>query len=217
MIRLSSIVLVLATIPCFADTTIFECAKDLAVLNFSTRELGPIFTQDGIAFTSLSYAEPPASPQKRFVVITKNEILSAPLGELTLQKLSFYVNGVQFYINYMHGEFLGNRYFEFIRQDLPIGKSAREYKQLTLTSAPEVKKALFTLMSEQLDQTLKGMSDGAVDRTKAALFPLKSCQQIATETKDAEFLRNISYLNASTRTKQFNSRAPASLPPDPPY
>ena len=200
------LVSLLISLPAFASD-LYTCAKDLSLLHSNVRALGPIFFREEIAFSSIN------ENGRLFIVITPNQIFTAPIDQSVINRVSFRLSGSTYYVSYMHGEITGNRYFEFAKNIIPSGRDKTDFKPLDLKPAPWMSTTLIGMMDDQMDQILSDIRLGAVDKSKAYYFPLNSCQRLPGGGFHAQQLRhNVDVLHVWTKTPiQTSSRMPASL------
>jgi hypothetical protein len=212
--RLILILSALLSFPVFADNSaLYTCARDLALVNFKQQALGPIFYQEGIAFTAADISA--TDHRKMFVVMTRNEVYAVLLNSAAVQRMFFRLNGASWFVGYMHGEILGDRYLEFSRNSVPDGKKASDYSFVELKPAPYMASAMLEAMSRQLDQVLAAISDGSLDKRAAAKFELATCRSLNQTSVAAEVRHKVDVFRVWTAGPTADSpRMPASVSRD---
>jgi hypothetical protein len=193
-----------------ADAPLYNCAKNLANLNTSSRSLGPVFFEENIAFTSTS--EEPGVGQKMFIVITPNQVLATPMSDLAIQRYLFRVGSDRYFIGYMHGEILGNRVFEFSRGSVPAGKRFDDYKAVEMNTGNQFIPAISGLLDQQLDEILKLITDGNIEKSKTATVSIAACQKLEPSLHGKSLSHNVDVYNVWAQQPTVAIRLPASRP-----
>lgn len=192
-------------------SSLYTCSREMATLNRARRPLGPLFTEDHIVFGSVDLGDG-LHGDKKFFILTPSGVYAAALEEVPIHNLRFVVGSKTYYVVYMHGDILGNRYLEFSINHAPAGKTREDFRPVTLTPSPQLNDVVLNLLSDQLDQILSGMSDGNVARTKADPESTRACQFLLAKTilRHGQFKRNMDVLALWTSEARAD-RAPASL------
>ncbi len=196
----------------------YECAKSVADVVGNGPQIGPVFHQGGLVFTSISNAK----GEKMLIVDAGVGIFSIALQMTGVSRIRFSIpiskNGQSrnFYLGYIHGDRYRSRMIEFSADRAPDGRDDIDYHPAPIRRAGNLLAHLEYAIFQTTQNTLGAVADKRVTRQDLNVIKTESCDHIAR--RSPALARNLQY-DFSLITREImgpkrlaSGRMPASVP-----
>lgn len=199
----------------------YECAKSVASLVSPAEEIGPIFTDGRLVFTSIE-----ANDASRLLLVNAGYggfVIN--LESTGVNRLRFRIptgaNGASttFFLSYLHGgASMHSRFFEYSENRPPVGQEEVEYALVEPKRAEYLLPHFDYAIHETAEATVSAITDGKFTRDQLSRHKLQSCEAVAEQAPNlASNLRhNVDMLDIlvtgpATSDASSAGRMPASI------
>jgi hypothetical protein len=169
----------------------YECARSVATMVERGQQLGPVFSDGGLVFTS-------TETQKGGRVL----ILNAGAGTYAVNLSSAGVNRIRFeiptqdsntpkafYLSYMHDGVFRSRYFDFGEVKPPAGRDELDYAYTNAQRAEYMLPHLEYAIYQTSENALNSLAEGGLQRYQMSRRKVENCDHISRKTP--ELARNL--------------------------
>lgn len=165
------------------DTALaYQCAKQVAGLLRQGEQVGPLFFNHDLIFTSIVAAD----SSQILLVHARSGLFSVRLMSQGLNRLRFVLPSdlrekpTPYYLSYIPGDSIRSRYLEFSMIQPPPGRDEIDYDPVYLRRADDLLAHLEYAILETADNTLRGLTDGKLDRRQMSVKPIiRDCDHLA--------------------------------------
>ncbi len=179
-----------ATVPAanYAPATLdeiltYECAKSVAgIVNGGINpQIGPVFYQDGLVFTSLSNSR----GEKMLVVDAGMGIFTIPLNAVGVNRMRFTLpinshgETQTYFLGYIHGERYRSRALELTIEKAPIGRDDLDYQRAHITRSENLLPHLEYAVFQTTQTMLSAISAKRLTRQDLNIAAVESCDHIS--------------------------------------
>lgn len=193
----------------------YACARSLASILDHETQMGPLFVEGKLIFTSLD-----AQDNSKILLV------NAGAGNFVVPLVGQGVNRIRFdlpvagermprrfFLSYMHGERMRSRYFEFSEEHPPIGKEATDFQNVKVSRAQNLLPHLNYAIYETTDVAISALTDGSIGRGRLQGHKIERCDELARQSPRIGqlFKRNVDMLEIFATGVHSASRMPASI------
>lgn len=208
--------LVLQPKPQMEELLSYDCAHSVASLYTGDQPTGPLFTREGLVFTSLV-----STDQKRLLVLsTGSGTYKVTLPSIGINRIRFLLPGLgssiaqPYFLSYMHDEVFRSRVFEFGYQRPPSGHDELEYHLVEAQRAEYLLPHLEYAIFETAENVVTALAQGRISRSQIQLASATKCEHLSRHSPSlqASIRHNIDALDMMVvGPRKSANRAPASL------
>lgn len=162
----------------------YSCAKSLGSLVDRESQVGPLFSEGHLIFTSLEAKD-----------LSKLLLLNAGAGNFVVALEGSGVNRIrfalpsegqaeprQFFLSYIHGYTSRSRYFEFSEGRPPFGREEDDYALVIPSRTLNMQPHLEYAIHETSEAILHALTDGKIDREHLSRHAIVNCDHIANQS-----------------------------------
>lgn len=167
--------------PTLDEILTYECAKAVADVVGNGPQIGPIFSQEGLVFTSVANAR----GEKVLIMDAGVGVFSVPLSGVGLSRVRFTIpvdnknTHRTFYLGYIHGDRYRSRTTEFSIDRAPIGRDELDYSDVPIRRAESLLAHLEYAIFQTTQNTLSAVSEKRVTRQDLNVVNTESCDHMA--------------------------------------
>jgi hypothetical protein len=161
----------------------YECARSVTSLVRASDQMGPLFSDGRLVFTSLEAND-----------TTVMLLVNAGYGNFVITLESTGVNRLRFqvptgqksgsgtfYLSYLHGGAMRSRYFEYSEGHPPAGREDVEYALVVPRRADYLLPHFDYAIHETAEATLKEITDGRLSRDQLNRHKVENCDHISRQ------------------------------------
>ncbi len=162
----------------------YECAKSVATMLYPQEQPGPVFSADGLVFTSIE-----ANDNSQLLIVSAgNGTFAIPLYQVGLNRVRFKIpshNSSQpneFFLGFLHDPVTRSRVFDFAAQRPPLGKKDSDYKFVAPRRAEGLLPNLEYKIHETAESMLASLTEGRLARAQVVRQKADNCEHITRKS-----------------------------------
>jgi hypothetical protein len=162
----------------------YECAKSVATMLYPAEQPGPVYSADGLVFTSIE-----ASDYSQMLIVTAGKgTFAIPLNQPGLNRVRFKIfspsskQPTEFFLSFLHDSVTRSRVFDFAARRPPVGKVALDYTAVSPQRAEALLPNLEYKIHETVESMLASLAEGRLMRAQVRRQKADNCEHIARKS-----------------------------------
>lgn len=162
----------------------YECAKSVATMLYPPEQPGPVYSADGLVFTSIE-----ATDHSQLLIVSAGRgTFAIRLNQGGLNRIRFKIpihnssEPTEFYLGFLHDPVTRSRVFDFAAQRPPLGKKDSDYKSVAPYRAEGLLPNLEYKIHETAESMLASLTEGRIERAQVVRQKADNCEHITRKS-----------------------------------